>query len=99
MAEGIFLVTKSNANHNQTVNGILAVLINADDAAGTPAIIAAAVAAAERSYVGSSVNSSFRTGYFDSVLNVADLLAGPLKDAGDAFVFAANTVPRKVEGL
>lgn len=99
MADTIFLVSKSDANHNATVNGILAVLINADSAAGAPAVIAAAVAAASRSYTGSGVNSSFRANYFDTVLDIADLEAGPLKDVGDAFVFAANTVPRKVEAL
>lgn len=99
MADAIFLVTKSNANLHQIVNGTRAVLINADDAAGNPAIIAAAVAAATRSFTGASVPSSMRDSYFDTVLNITDLVAGPLKDVGDCFIFTEDTVPRKVEAL
>lgn len=98
MAEALYLVTKSDADHNQTVNGIRAVLINCDDGQTDTQIKAAAMTAASGSYTGADVDSSFRDAYFDTVVKVSDLTSGPLKDNLDAYVFAEGTVPRKVEG-
>lgn len=97
MAEALYLVTKSDADHNATVNGIRAVLINCDDGQTDSQIKAAALNAAA-SFTGSEVDSSFRDNYFDTVLKVSDLSAGPLKDNLDAYVFVAGGVPKKVEG-
>ncbi len=98
MAAALFLVTKSDANHNQTINGIRAVLINADGADSVTVVKAAAVAACTRSYTGADVDSSFRTDYFDAAVLVSDLVAGPLKDAGDAYAFG-EVAPRKIEAV
>jgi hypothetical protein len=97
MAEALYLCTKSDSNHFQTVNGIVAVLINADDG-GSNTVIAAAAQAAAASFTGTEVDSSFRTGYFDTITKVSDLSSGPLKDAGDAYVFIEGHAPKKVEG-
>lgn len=98
MAAALYLVSKSDGNHNFTINGVRAVLINADDALSNDAIKAKAVAACTGSYTGPDVNSSFRDSYFDVVVKVSDLAAGPLKDDGDAYAFG-EVAPRKIEGI
>lgn len=103
MAEAIYLVTKSESNKNPTINGIRAVVINADDAAAASVVIAAAVTQANKAtYTAGTANANQmppigQSGYFDTVLNITDLTAGPLKDANDAFVFGLNGAV-KVEG-
>lgn len=98
MAEALYLVTKANVSGKHVVNGVRAVLINADDAAPAATVQAAAVAACNAAHPSSTGNPAYPPGYFDTSLVISDLTAGPLKDAGDAYVFIAESLPRKVEG-
>jgi len=93
MAEALFLVTKSGLNvPSQTVvDGIVAVLINKDDAQTNPQIIADAVAQCVAG------GHPLRAGYFDTVSKVSDLAAGALKDNKDCLIFLDRTT-QTVEG-
>jgi hypothetical protein len=101
MAEALYLVTKDQLGGAESlVNGVSAVLINADDAQTNNQIIASAVAAANSS-VGATgaVASAFHASYFTTVTKVSDLSAGPLKDNLDAYVFSkGGPALVKVEG-
>lgn len=102
MAESIKLVVKSASNKAQTINGITSVVINADSAASDATVIAAAIAQANKATKGSGLNANAFNpigvpSYFDTVVDIADLTDGPLKDANDAYVFGPEG-PVKVEG-
>ena len=96
MAEALYLATKDQLGGAESlVNGVSAVLINADDAQTNPQIIAAAVAAANAAHN----TDAFYTSYFTTVTKVSDMAAGPLKDNHDAYVFDQNgPALTKVEG-
>lgn len=98
MAKALYLVTKANVSGKHVVNGVRSVLINADDAAGAAVVQAAAVAACNAAHPSSTGNPAYPDGYFDTSVLVSDLTAGPLKDAGDAYVFIGGSVPVKREG-
>ncbi len=97
MAEALYLVTKSHADHVPLVNGIRAVLINKDDGQ-TDTQIKADANAQIATLAGADVDSSMRDDYFDTVTKVSDLTSGPLKDNKDCYVFAEGGPPIKVEG-
>lgn len=97
LAEALYLVSRSNAAHTPLVNGVRAVLINADDAQTDAQIKAAAGTALSNVATGTDVDSSVRESYFDTVTKVSDLSAGPLKDNLDAYVFTPGG-PVKTEG-
>lgn len=98
MAEALYLVTKVNISGKHVVNGVRAVLINADDAAPAATVQAAAVAACNAVHPSATGDPAYPAGYFDTSIVVSDLTAGPMKDAGDAFVFIGGGVPVKREG-
>jgi len=96
LAAALYLVTRSHAAHTPLVNGVRAVIINADDADTDAEIKAAAADAVTANMTGGSVSTSIRDNYFDTVTEISDLVAGPLKDAGDAYIVAGNGDVRKV---
>lgn len=98
MAEAIYLVTKNNISGKHVVNGVRAVLINADDAAAAGVVQAAAVAACNAAHPTQTGTPAFPAGYFDTSVIISDLAAGPMKDAGDAYIFIEGSVPVKREG-
>ena len=98
MAEAIYLVTKANVSGKHVVNGVRSVIINADDAASGAVVQAAAVAACNAAHPSATGTPAYPGGYFDTSVIISDLTAGPLKDAGDAYVFVENSVPIKREG-
>lgn len=91
MAEALYLVSKTPRGGEHVVNGVRTVLINADDA-GSTAVICAAASTAANSAVNYSATGipPFADDYFDTATKVSDLTAGPLKDAGDAYVIGPN---------
>lgn len=100
MAAALYLVSKSASNKAQTVNDIHAVLIAGTDADTDAEVIAAAIGQANAMTWdgnGPALAPIGDDGYFDTVLDITDLAAGPLKDAGDAFIFTPAG-PVKVEG-
>lgn len=98
MAEALYLVTKVNTSGLNVINGLQAVIINADDAATGAVVRAAAVTAANAAHPSGTGEPVYPAGYFDTSVIISDLVAGPLKDAGDAYIFIADSVPLKREG-
>ena len=98
MAEALYLVSKTARGGEHVVNGVRTVLINADDGA-TGAVVRAAAATACNALVDYSDTGipPFPSDYFDTSVIVSELTAGPLKDAGDAYVIGPNG-PTKREG-
>lgn len=78
MAEAAFLVTRTidGTNLNTTINGVQAVVINADDADSTAVIAAEAAALAGRAYDDAAVAADskappvFPADYFDTVTQI-----------------------------
>ena len=97
MAEAIYLVTKVNASGLNIINGVRAVVINADDAASATVVRAAAVTACNAAQPSSTGEPAFPAGYFDTSEIISNLVAGPLKDPGDAFIFIPDSPPLKRE--
>ena len=88
MAEGLFLVRKTLSGGQQLINGVVAVLINDDDADTLALHITAAVAACNLAFPKDADGSDpYPAGYFDTADEVSDLSAGILQDDGDAIVF------------
>ena len=99
MAEALYLVSKSfGATGTQTVNQVHAVLINADDGQTDGQIAAAAVTRVNAYFDTGAGMTPYPASYFDTVTKVSDLTAGPLKDAGDAYIFVPDSPPLKAEG-
>ena len=93
MAEALYLVTRTDAARRMgTINGINAVLINADDGGNDAATIADAVAQCVAG------GHAIPTGYFDTVDEVGDLTSGSHKDDLDCTIFLAEGKTQKVEG-
>lgn len=90
LAAALYLVTRSNAAHVPQANGVRAMIINADDG-GTEAEIKAAAAA-----LVPGVDPSHRANYFDSAVLISDLVAGPLKDDGDAYIVTGQGNVQKI---
>lgn len=100
MAAGLFLVTRNDQLGGKgLLNGVRAVVVNNDDAETNAQHIAAAVAKCNAAFPKDSAASDdpYPADYFDTVVEISDLVAGPLKDDGDAYVFGRD-VTVKVEG-
>lgn len=89
MAEGLFLVYKSNAADPsaQLVDGIHAVLVNSDDGSTTAEIIADAIASCVAG------GHALPSGYFDTVNNIDSMSAGLLPTDLDVCIF----LPRGIQ--
>lgn len=90
MAAALYLVSRSNAAHVPTANGVRAVLINADDESTEAEIKTLAASKL------SGVDPAHRDNYFDTVVGVSDLVAGPLKDEGDCYIITGQGNIQKV---
>lgn len=90
LAAALYLVSRSNAAHVPQANGVRAMIINADDG-DTEAEIKTAAASKL-----SGVDASHRDAYFDTVVAISDLVAGPLKDEGDAYIITGQGNVQKV---
>ena len=84
MAKALWLLQKADINtpNKRTVNGIVAMLMNIDDAQTEAQAKAAAVA--KLVAAGHKVKSN----YFTSAAIVTDLTSGPLKDNLDAYAIS-----------
>lgn len=98
MADNIFIVSRSQAVGKRTINGVQAIVINRDSGDSDATVISHAVTQANAAYAGTNSTSPFDADYFDTVVNITDLSAGALKDPNDAYVFADDAPPLKVEG-
>lgn len=97
MAEALYLVTRSQSVGLRTVNGVQAVLINKDSGQTNPQIIASAVEQCNDCFAGTNTTSPFDAAYFDTVTLIT-VASGAMNDDEDAFIFANDTAPIKVEG-
>lgn len=90
MVEGLFYVTRSAAGARGLINGVRAVIVNNDDAETSAQHITAAIAACNAAFPkdgSTGATDPFPAGYFDTVAELSDLAAGPLKDDTDALIF------------
>jgi hypothetical protein len=95
MAEALYLISKDRLGGAETfLNGVNAVIINADDGA-TAAVRKAAAAAAASTHFG----VTFPATYFDTE-QLITAASGVLNDAGDAYILLTSegTAKAKVEG-
>ena len=90
LAAALYLVTRSNAAHVPQANGVRAMIINADDGSTEAQIKTAAATLVP------GVDPAHRANYFDSAVAISDLVAGPLKDDGDAYIITGQGNVRKI---
>ena len=96
MAEAIYLITKtedSGTTGQSFINNVCAMVMNSDDGNTDDQIRAQAVTQAV------AAGHPLPSNYFDTgdVTLISDLVAGPLKDDGDAYIMGLRSVI-KVEG-
>ena len=94
MAEGLFLVRRTSQDVNNDRNRVREVLINEDDAQSDAAIITATIAALNAAQpVETDAEPVYPAGYFDTVVDIDDLVtSGPLRTDGDFIAFAPRVV-------
>lgn len=89
MAEGLFLVRRTDQGVNNDRNRVREVLINEDDGQTDAQIIAATISALNAAQpVESGFENVYPDDYFDTVENIDDLTSGPLASDGDFVAFA-----------
>ena len=97
MAEGLFLVRRTTQGVNDDRNKVREVLINEDDGQTNAQIIQATIdalnAATPTTGGFSSGEKVYPDGYFDTVVDIDDLVtAGPLRTDGDFVAFPPRVV-------
>lgn len=97
MAEGLFLVRRTSQAVNDDRNRVREVLINEDDGQTDAQIIAATIAALNTATpTGDGFSSGedvYPAGYFDTVVDIDDLVtSGPLRSDGDFIAFPPRVV-------
>lgn len=85
MAKALYLVSRSTAVGQRSVDAVNHVLINKDDTSTNAQIIAEAVVKANAAF--GLTNGEFDANYFDTVEKVSDLTTGPLAADTAAYVF------------
>jgi uncharacterized protein YdeI (YjbR/CyaY-like superfamily) len=94
MAKAIWLVTKADVKSpdKNVVNGITAVVIQADSAQTSAQVRAAAVTRLQ------AAGHPVRANYFDAAVDLStDQTTGPMKDNNDLY-YLGDCVPTKFEG-
>ena len=94
MAEGLYLVRRTVQGVNDDRNRVREVLINEDDGQSDADIIIATVAALNAAQpVETGGEPIYHAGYFDTVVDIDDLVtSGPLRTDGDFIAFAPRVV-------